>query len=93
MPLNPQVCIDPPSPKKIVKISKKYISDPPSGFPTNRVLRRRWRILCHDNDDDDDDDDNDDDDDDDDDDEDEDDDGDDDDDDEDDDVDNLTRER
>ena len=36
VPLNPQVCIDP---RKIVKISQKCIADPPSGFPTNRVLR------------------------------------------------------
>ena len=37
VPLNPQVCIDS---EKIVNISNKYIADPPSGFPTNRVLLR-----------------------------------------------------
>ena len=26
------------TPEKILKISQKYIADPPSGFPTNRVL-------------------------------------------------------
>ena len=30
--LNPQVCFD-PSPEKIVKISQKYIADPPPVFP------------------------------------------------------------
>ena len=34
VPLNPQVCFDPP--KKLVKISKKYIADPPLVFPQIR---------------------------------------------------------
>ena len=43
VPLTPQVCIDPP--KKIVKISEKYIADPPLVFPQIEYWRD-WKYQA-----------------------------------------------